>query len=86
MTNLTLYFGDSNIDESIRQILEGWIRDKSGVTLEYLSIHVDPTAVVRLGITELPALVLQEEIVAQGAPINWVLPLLDRVFANHANE
>ena len=86
MTHLTLYLGDSNVDGSIRQMLESWLKDQSGVTLEYRSIHADPTSVVRLGITELPALVLQEEIIAQGDFTNQLLPVLDRVLTNHTND
>ena len=86
MTTLTLFLGDSDADEVIKQMLEAWIIDKSGITLEYTSIHTNPTAVVRLGITNLPALVMQEEIIVQGAPENWVLPLLDRVFTNKTDN
>lgn len=86
MTHLRLFLGDSDHDAVIKQMLDAWIINKPEISLDCMSIHSDPTVVVRLGITELPALVLQEEIVAQGAPANWVLPLLDRVFANHVNE
>jgi hypothetical protein len=82
MKNLTLFMGDSEIDASIKQMLEDWAVDNPDITLKYESIHTNPAAVVRLGISELPALVLKEEIIAQGSHESWVLPLLDRVFAH----
>lgn len=86
MTNLRLFLGDSDRDQMIKQMLDLWVSNKPDISLEYLSIHTNPLTIVRLGITELPALVLQEEIIAQGSPENWVLPLLDRVFVSKAGE
>ncbi len=80
MKKLTLFLGDSDVDTAVKYMLEQWSAANPGVTLTSESIHADPTPVVRLGITELPALVLDEEVIAQGAPEKWVLPLLDRVF------
>jgi hypothetical protein len=80
MKNLTLFLGDSDIDASTKKMLENWITNNPDITLEYKSIHTNPTVVVRLGITDLPALVLKEAIIAQGSPESWIQTLLDRVF------
>jgi hypothetical protein len=84
MKKLTLFLGDSDVDTAVKYMLEQWSAANPSVTLTSESIHTDPTPVVRLGITELPALVLDEEVIAQGAPEKWVLPLLDRVFTPDA--
>jgi len=81
MTHLTLYLGDSEADSAAKDLLEAWSEQIPTISLECHSIHADPAAVVRLGITQLPALVQADEIIAQGAPPDWVLPLLNRVFA-----
>ncbi len=81
MTHLRLYLGDSEADSAARALLEAWSEQIPTISLECHSIHADPVAVVRLGITQLPALVQEDEIIVQGAPQSWVLPLLDRVFA-----
>jgi hypothetical protein len=82
MRTLVLFLGDSEIDTSVRQLLEQWIAATPDITLKCEDIHQNPISVVRLGITELPALVLEEEILAQGPPEKWVLPLLDWIFAS----
>lgn len=79
MKHLILYLGSSDADDTIRQMLEEWIADNPDVTLDYKSIHDNPTAAVRLGITDLPALVMEDELVTQGTLENWVMPLLDRM-------
>ncbi len=84
-TNLILFLGDSDIDELIKKMLEDWVTGNQDITLKYESIHTNPTVIVRLGITDLPALVLKEEIIAQGAPENWVRSLLDRVVSPENN-
>lgn len=79
MTRLTLYFGDSATDEPIKQMLEAWSTDKPNITLKCESIHSDPISAVRLGITDLPALVMESELIAQGSPENWIIPLIHRM-------
>ncbi|MGJ3241277.1 MAG: hypothetical protein ACFE0Q_21400 [Anaerolineae bacterium] len=86
MTYLRLFIGDSEYDEAIKLLLERWISKQTDVQLEYHSIHVNPALIVRLGITELPALVLQEEIIAQGTPENWILPLLDHLLRYYLQD
>lgn len=81
MTELTLFFGDSAIDERIRCALKEWSAGHPQVTLKYVSIHDDPVAVVRLGITELPALVFEGTIIAQGEPERWISRLLHWIVA-----
>jgi hypothetical protein len=80
MKRLTLYTGSSEIDMAVRQILEGWSANHPHIQLEYESIHANPAAVVRLGITHLPALAIGDELIVQGMPDEWLLPLLDRLF------
>ena len=79
MTHLTLFFGDSVTDQYIKQMLEDWSAGKPDITLKCESIHNDPTSVVRFGITDLPALVMESEVIAQGSPENWITPLLHRM-------
>jgi hypothetical protein len=62
-------------------MLESWSVNHPQVQLDYESIHTNPAAVVRLGITHLPALAIEDELIAQGMPDAWLLPLLDRLFA-----
>ncbi len=81
MTHLTLYLGDSEADSTAKDLLEAWSEQMPTISLECHSIHADPVVAVRLGITQLPALVQEDEIIVQGAPQAWVLPLLNRVFA-----
>lgn len=80
MPTLKLFLGDSDQDTLVKKILDTWVINNSEITLEYHSVHANPGVIVRLGITDLPALVLQDEIIAQGSPENWVVPLLDRAF------
>lgn len=86
MTRLTLYFGDSATDEPIKQMLEAWSTDKPNITLKCESIHADPTSAVRLGITDLPALVLGEEVIAQGTPESWIIPLIHRMVSQRDTD
>jgi|GEM_PF-2660307 len=79
MTHLTLYYGDSSVDEPIKRMLEAWSVDNPDITLKCESIHNDPTSAVRLGITDLPALVMENEVIAQGSPENWVVTLIHRM-------
>jgi len=77
MKHLKLYMGST--DDAVRQLLEEWTSNRPDVTLDCESIHDNPAAAVRMGITKLPALVMEDELVAQGAPENWVTRLLDRL-------
>ena len=81
MKTLTLFIGDSDTDVSVKQMLSSWSAAHSDVDLQYESVHKNPAAVVRLGITELPALVTDGEIIAQGPPETWVPELLSRMLA-----
>lgn len=79
MKHLTLFLGNSDTDEAVKQMLEAWNENNKQVELDCVSIHMNPTAAVRFGITELPALIMEDEMVAQGTPENWVILLLDRL-------
>lgn len=79
MKRLTLYLGGSDTDATIKRILEEWSANRSDVSLHYASIHSDPAAVVRIGITHLPALVMEGELIVQGMPEKWFMALLDRL-------
>ena len=78
MKSLTLFLGDTDLDLLAKQVLDEWRARIPDIVIEYESVHNNPAAVVRLGITDLPALVREEEIIAQGTPEKWVLPPLDR--------
>lgn len=80
MTTLTLFVGDSDADVSVRHMLNSWSTTQPNITLHCESVHMNPAAVVRLGITELPALVTDDEIIAQGPPEDWVPELLSRIY------
>jgi hypothetical protein len=82
MTTLTLFVGDTDTDVSVRQILNSWSTRQPNITLHCESVHMNPAAVVRLGITELPALVTDGEIIAQGPPEYWVPELLSRIYTS----
>lgn len=84
MTHFTLFFGDSSVDEQIKHMLEEWNASNPDVMLVYESIHSDPTSVVRLGINDLPALVLGEEVIAQGTPESWITSLLHHVITKYS--
>ncbi len=80
MKKFTLFLGDSKQDEEAKQLVSEWLKQSLLITVHYESVHTNPSTVVRLGITQLPALVLEEEIIAQGALEQWVLTLLLRMF------
>lgn len=86
MKRLTLYVGSSEIDETVRQTLEDRRVHHPEIQLHYQSIHADPAAVVRLGITHLPALAIGDDLIVQRMPDEWLQPLLDRLFAQGANH
>ena len=79
MKRLTLFVGSSEIDRTVRQMLKGWSARHPQIQVDYESVHSNPAAVVRLGITHLPALAIGDELIVQGMPDEWLLPLLDRL-------
>jgi hypothetical protein len=80
MKHLILYLGTSETDVLVQHRLEAWSANTPEVTLDCVSIHSNPAQAVRLGITELPALVTDDEVIAQGMPENWITALLGRLF------
>ncbi len=70
--HLTLYLGHSDACRTARHTLQRWSATQTGVTLTVESIHLDPAAALRLQITALPALVLDDTVIAQGQPENWL--------------
>lgn len=79
MKQITLYLGNSDIDETLRRLIEEWHTKNPDVSLSYKSIHQNPADAVRFGITDLPALVINDAVIAQGKPENWILPLLENM-------
>lgn len=76
---LTLYIGSTHeADCRAETVLRRWSEQQHEVNLICESIHTNPAAAVRLGITSLPALIIHDELVAQGPPDNW---LNDDLFA-----
>lgn len=86
MIHLKLYTGDSASDTLAKEILEKWSVNRPDFVVEYLSIHIDPAIIVRLGIELLPALVFDDEVIAQGDPQVWGLSLIDRLFASNTTD
>ncbi len=79
---LTLYLGNSDACRTTRHTLQRWSADQHDVTLIVESIHLDPAAALRLRITQLPALVLDDTVLAQGQPDGWLTALfLDELAA-----
>lgn len=71
-TTLILYTGSFEASEIACQQLTLWSKTHPHVNIRRQSVHDDPVAVVRLGITDLPALVLNNEVIAQGPPEYWL--------------
>lgn len=84
MTQFTLYLGSSPTDGVLKDLLAAWCAERSDISLRYESIHVNPTVVVRLGITQLPALVADNQLIAQGTLENWVVTLLNYLTSQKA--
>lgn len=80
MQQIILYLGNSDLDQTIRQSIEEWHVYHSSLVVDLRSIHRNPTDAVRLGITDLPALVINNTLIAQGKLENWILPLLEHLF------
>jgi hypothetical protein len=79
MKMITVFTGDSDGEAGVQLLLEEWNRRNSDTVLEARSIHADPMTIVKLGITRIPALVIDGELVAQGPLEQWVLPLLEQM-------
>ncbi len=71
MQTVILYLGNTDADRAARQTLQRWCRDHH-VVLAVESIHADPAAALRLHITQLPALVVADAVIAQGPPDDWL--------------
>ncbi len=69
---LILYTGSFEPGEWANERLTRWSETQPNIDVERRSVHDDPVAVVRLGITSVPALVLDDEVIAQGAPDLWL--------------
>ena len=69
---LTLYTGNTNADQMTRQALQQWSAQHNGVDWLCESIHAHPDIAVRLAITQLPALIADDEVLAQGHPGDWL--------------
>jgi predicted DsbA family dithiol-disulfide isomerase len=67
-----LYTGSCEAGDVAHERLEHWSAAHSDIHVERRSVHDDPTAVVRLGITRVPALVVDDEVLAQGSPDLWL--------------
>lgn len=81
MKQFTLYLGSSENDTLVKSILEAWCVGHPHVSVQYESIHVNPTAAVRFGITHLPALVTNEQLIVQGTVEDWLTTFLDQFIA-----
>jgi hypothetical protein len=69
---LILYTGSFEPGEIANERLMRWSTTQLDINVVRRSVHDDPAAVVRLGITGVPALVLDEEVIAQGSPDLWL--------------
>jgi hypothetical protein len=69
---ITLYTGSGDSGDQAESQLKSWSQAEPMIRLERRSIHDDPAAVIRLGISSLPALVIGGEVVAQGALEQWL--------------
>lgn len=79
---MTLYTGSAGTDSGARQMLRQWSAQRNDIVFTVESIHANPSEALRLQITQLPALVLEGMVVAQGPPEDWLSRLfLDRLLA-----
>jgi hypothetical protein len=79
---LTLYLGHSEACRTARHTLQRWSSVQTDITLTVESIHLNPAAALRLHITALPALVLDNTVIAQGQPERWLTtPFLEALAA-----
>jgi hypothetical protein len=72
MKRLILYTGSFEAGNLANERLRRWSETQPDINVERRSVHDDPVDVVRLGIKDVPALVLDGEVVAQGAPELWL--------------
>lgn len=72
MKTLILYTGSFEPGDFAHERLALWSKTQPDITIERRSVHDDPITVVRLGITNVPALVLDDEVIAQGTPELWL--------------
>jgi hypothetical protein len=79
MKVFTLFTGDSDDDVEVRLLLDEWKKRNTDIVLEARSIHADPAMIVKLGITRVPALVVDGRLLADGPLEQWVLPLLEQL-------
>ncbi len=67
-----LYTGSFEAGNVADERLTRWSATQPGIDIERRSVHDYPAEVVRLGITDVPALVVDGEVIAQGAPDLWL--------------
>lgn len=72
MKTLILYTGSFEPGELANERLKRWCETQFDIDVQRRSVHDDPATVVRLGITSVPALVMDDEVIAQGAPDIWL--------------
>lgn len=75
---LTLYVGEPEEHQYLMKILHAWGKEHE---LDFLieSVHSNPAKIVQLGISQLPALVFEKQILAQGDLVMWIPNLLEYV-------
>lgn len=72
MKTLILYTGSFEPGDLAHEQLTLWSKTQPDIIIERRSVHDDPVAVVRLGVTKVPALVLDDEVIVQGVPDLWL--------------
>lgn len=83
---LVLYTGSFEAGNLANERLMHWSETQPDIDVVRRSVHDDPAAVVRLGITSVPALVLDDEVIAQGSPDLWLTDELLRTLVIRANH
>lgn len=81
-SRLILYTGSLEAGNLANERLRHWSETQSGIDVERRSVHDYPADVVRLGITGVPALVVDGEVIAQGAPDLWLTDEFLEALAN----
>nr|MBN1228739.1 hypothetical protein [Anaerolineae bacterium] len=69
---LVLYRGSLESDETVAERMLAWSNSQPNIEVITRSVHDDPAAVVLLGITEVPALTVEDRVIAQGSPEAWL--------------
>lgn len=67
-----LYTGSFEAGNVANERLTRWSVTHPDIDVERRSVHDYPADVVRLGITSVPALVVDGEVIAQGPPDLWL--------------